>query len=60
MSGPMAEGGPLPEPDRELLAQHERRLADWRRERDEARNEARDDPGEDEVLHRIRDGIEEL
>lgn len=29
MSGPMAEGGPIPEPDRDLIAQHEVRLLEW-------------------------------
>ncbi len=33
MSGPMAEGGPLPVADPEMLAQHERRIAEWCRDR---------------------------
>ena len=52
VSGPMAEGGPLPPVDRELLAQHERRIAERRREVEEERT--------DEVLERLRDGIDEL
>jgi len=52
VSGPFTEGGPLPEPDRELLARHEERLAEWRRERTEERDA--------EVLRRLRDGLDEL
>ena len=52
MTGPNAEGGPLPPVDRELLAQHERRIAERRREVEEERA--------DEVLERLRDGIGEL
>lgn len=33
MSGPMAEGGPMPVADPELLARHERAIAEWRRDR---------------------------
>ena len=29
MSSPYAEGGPLPPVDREKLAAHERRIAEW-------------------------------
>ncbi len=32
MSGPMAEGGPLPPVDHDLLAAHERRIAEWETE----------------------------
>jgi hypothetical protein len=33
VSGPNAEGGPLPAPDRHALAWHEERIAEWRRDR---------------------------
>lgn len=51
MSGPHAEGGPLPPPDPEVLARHEERIAELQRERT-----GRDD----EVLRRVRDGLDEL
>ena len=53
MSGPWAEGGRMPEltdAERALIAQHEKRIG--KREVEE-----RD---EDEVLQRLRDGIEDL
>jgi hypothetical protein len=40
VSGPYAEGGPLPPVDRELLAEHERRLEEW----------------EDEIARRVEAG----
>jgi hypothetical protein len=51
VTGPNAEGGPLPPVDPELLAEHERRIAEWREERR---------TNEDEVRQRIRDRIGEL
>jgi hypothetical protein len=33
MSGPYAEGGPLPPVDREALAEHEERIARWREQK---------------------------
>lgn len=53
MSSPYAEGGPLPPVDRDRLAEHEQRLADWKREIEEKRDE-------DAVLQRLRDGLDEL
>lgn len=54
MSGPWAEDGrltPLSQAQRDLIAQHEQRLADRKPE---------NEPDEDEVLERLRDGLDEL
>jgi hypothetical protein len=39
MSGPFAEGGPLPPVDREAIAEHERQLDAWQREIEEEEHE---------------------
>lgn len=49
MSGPSAEGGPLPPVDPDVLAAHERRLEEWEDEiarRVEQAGEPRDDAEE--------------
>lgn len=43
MSGPHAEGGPLPPVDPEKLAEHERRISEW----------------EDEIAQRIEQAAED-
>jgi ABC-type Fe3+-citrate transport system substrate-binding protein len=57
----MAEGGPLPPADPERLAEHEQRLAEWKREIEEERiDEAIRGVDVEAALEKIRRRIGEL